>query len=152
VRALCPWAPPVGRLRPLELGPISQSAFPPQSLTSMARVSALVTPARSLALRSDLSRPSVIGWLRTPRTPSLGRFVKVTPGFLQIEPAVLFLALRSMVSCREAPGLYFNHRIWSNLVFSIPKLVYFIYFAYELQIRWFKLQNVHNIILYLFKL
>jgi hypothetical protein len=70
-----------------------------------------------LALRADLGCRSVIGWLRTPRTPSLGYFVKEPPGFLEIEPTVLFLALRPLISCREAPDLYFYHKNWSNLVF-----------------------------------
>jgi hypothetical protein len=35
-------------------------------------------------------------------------------------------------------------------VFWILKLVNFISFAYELQIGWFKLQNIHNVILYFF--
>jgi hypothetical protein len=42
---------------------------------------------------------------------TLGYFVKETPspGFLEIEPAIMFLALRPLISCREAPGLYFYH-------------------------------------------
>jgi hypothetical protein len=50
-------------------------------------------------------------------TPSLGNFVKETPGFLGINPQYVFLASKSLVSCREAPGLYFNHRNKFNLVF-----------------------------------
>ena len=49
-RTLCPCARPVSGLRPLALGPISQPAFPPQSLTSLARISALVRARSCLDL------------------------------------------------------------------------------------------------------
>jgi hypothetical protein len=113
--APCPWAPPIGRLRPLALGSTGQPASVP------SRWPPWPACQRSLALRSDLGRQSVIGWPRTPRTPSLGYFVKEPLGFLEIQPAILFLALRPLVSCREALGLYFNHRNGSNLVFLNSK-------------------------------
>jgi hypothetical protein len=40
---------------------------------------------------------------------------------MEIEPAVLFLAPRPLVSYRESPGLYFNHRNKFNLVFLNSK-------------------------------
>jgi hypothetical protein len=70
-----------------------------------------------LALRADLGCQSVIGWLRTPCTPSCGQSIKEPLGFLEIEPAVLFLALRPLVSCKEAHNLYFYHINRFNLVF-----------------------------------
>jgi hypothetical protein len=60
-----------------------------------------------LALRADLGRRSMIGWLRAPCIPTLGYFVKELPGFLEIELVVLILALTPLVSRREALGLYF---------------------------------------------
>jgi hypothetical protein len=73
--------------------------------------------ARALALRFGLSRPSVIEWLRTPRTPSRGLFLKETLGFLENNPQACVLARRPLVSCREALGLYFYHRNRSDFVF-----------------------------------
>jgi hypothetical protein len=65
----------------------------------------------------DLGRRSVIGWLRTSRTPSRGLFVKETLGFLENNPSSLVFAAEPLVSCKEAPGLYFYHRNRSNFVF-----------------------------------
>jgi hypothetical protein len=90
----------------------------PAPLTSLACLSARThAPACTHALTADLSRRSVIGWLRTPHTPSRGDFVKEPLSFLEIEPVVMFLALRPLVFYREASDLYFYHRNMSNLVF-----------------------------------
>jgi hypothetical protein len=56
------------------------------------------------------------------------------------------------IFCRKAPDLLVYHIIRYNFVFWIPKLFISYFFAYELQIEWFKLQNVHKITLYLLKL
>jgi hypothetical protein len=60
-----------------------------------------------------------------PDTPSVGCFVKETPCFLEIEPVVLFLAFRPLVSYREAPGLCFNHINRFNLLFLNSKTCLF---------------------------
>jgi hypothetical protein len=93
------------------------------------RPSPACQPVLALALGVDLSRRFVIGWLRTPCTPSCGHFVKETLDFLENNPLSLVLACRPLVSCREAPGLYFYLRNRSNFVFWIPKLVYLISFC-----------------------
>jgi hypothetical protein len=56
-----------------------------------------------------------------PHTPLLGYCFKETLGFLEIQLTELFLAPRPLVSCREAPRLYFNHKNGSNLVFLNSK-------------------------------
>jgi hypothetical protein len=146
----CPWAPPVSCLRPLTLGPIGQPIFPPESLATLARLSALVgASTHTLALRFYLGRRSTIERLRIPRTPSHGRFVKETLDFLEINPSSLVFARRPLSFCRKAPDLLVYRRNRPSFVFWIPKLVYFISFSYELQIGWFKLQNVHKIFHYL---
>jgi hypothetical protein len=105
----------------------------PQSLTSLACLSALVrVSARTLALRSDLGL--LIGWLRTPRNPSRGLFVKETLGFLENNLPSLVLARRPLVSCREAPGLYFYHRNRSNFVIEFKKL--FISYLLHMNSKW----------------
>jgi hypothetical protein len=106
---------------------------------------------RSLAHRSNLGRWSWIWWLRRPDTPSRGRFAKETLGFLKTNPSSLSFARRSLFSFKQTTNLLINHRFRPNFVFWTPKLVYLISFKYELQIEWFKLQNVHKIILYLCK-
>jgi hypothetical protein len=131
----------------LALGLTSQPAVPPQSCW-LPWPAYQRSSAHALALRSDLVRRFMIGWLRTPCTPSRGPFVKETLSFLENNSLFLVLARRPLVSCRDGPGIYFYHINRSNFVFWIPKLVNFISFAYELQIGWFKLQNVHKIILY----
>jgi hypothetical protein len=116
-------------LRALALGPAGQRA-PPQSLTPIAHLT-----ARARSLRSDCGRSSAIGWMRFPRTPSRGRFAKETLDFLDINSSSLVFARRPLSICRKAPALLFYRRIGPSFVFSIPKLVYFISFAYELQIE-----------------
>jgi hypothetical protein len=131
---------------PLALGPTSQPALTP------SRWPPWPTCQCALARRSDLGSWYAIGWSRTPDTPSPSNFVKDTTSFLGINPLSCFLVPEPLVSCRETLGLYFNHRNRFKLGFWIPKLVNFITLSYELQMEWFKLQNVHYNIFYLFKL
>jgi hypothetical protein len=99
--------------------PGQSASHAPAPLTSPCLlVSTPPPPARTLALGVDLDRRSVIGGLRTPRTPSCGIFVKENPpGFLENNPRSRFNAIRARISCREALGLYFYHRNMSNFVF-----------------------------------
>jgi hypothetical protein len=56
-----------------------------------------------------------------PDTPSLYLFVKETPSFLEINMSSCFLAPEPLVSFRETPRLYFNHRNWYKLGFLNSK-------------------------------
>jgi hypothetical protein len=149
-RARLPLGPPIGCLHPWRWArPVS----PPSPLTSLACLLTLGhAPTRSLTRGSNIVCWSVIGQPRALDTCSLGNFVKKPLRFPRINPPSCFRAPKSLVSCRETPRLYFNHRNRFNLVFWILKIINFIYFAYKLQIGWFNWQNVHNVILYLFKL
>jgi hypothetical protein len=121
--ALCPWAPPIGCLRALALGPTGQPVFVPSRWPPWSACQRSLTPA--LALRSHVGHWSVTRWPRTPRTPSLVYFVKDPLGFLEIQPSVLFIVLRPLVKYREASGVYFNHRNRFNLVFLVSKTCLF---------------------------
>jgi hypothetical protein len=90
--------------------------------------------------------------MRISHTPLFGSFAKETLGFMRINPPSFVFSRRPLHFCRKTPNLLVYRRIGPSFVFCIPKLVYFISFAYELQIGWFKLQNAHKIFIYLFKL
>ena len=60
--------------------------------------------------------------------------LKTPLGFLRIEPTVLRLYAQSLELLQTDPILLNNYRSGLNFVFQTPKLVYFISFAYELQI------------------
>jgi hypothetical protein len=76
----------------------------PELLTALACLSVLAH-ARVLARGSNLFRYSMIGWPRALDTLSLGNFVKNPLRFPRINPQSYFLAPRSLVSCRETPGV-----------------------------------------------
>jgi hypothetical protein len=141
---------------------LGQRAPRPQRTTDpwVPRVSASTHPGptcQALAstrppTRSNPGHWSRIWWLAGPDTPSRGVFVQETLNFLRFNPSSLVFARRPLWFFIKAPNLLVYRRIRPSFVFWIPKLVYFISFAYELRIKWFKLQNIHKIILYLFKL
>jgi hypothetical protein len=91
-----------------------------------------VTPGSPVSARSTagsvLSRWSEIRQPRMPDTPSLGLFIKVPLNFPRLNLPSWFLAPEPLVSCRETPRLYFNHKNRSKLGFWFPKLVNFITF------------------------
>jgi hypothetical protein len=60
--------------------------------------------------------------------------LKTPSVFLQIEPTVLTLYVQSPELLQTNPILLNNCRFGLNFVFQIPKLIYFISFAYEPQI------------------
>jgi hypothetical protein len=130
-------------LVPLALGP---TGSPPRSLTALARWSVRAR-ARALARGSNPDRRSWIWRLRRPHTPSRGGFAKELLQFPGINPLSLEFACRPLESYKHTPSLLNNHRFGLNFVFQTSKLFYFISFSYELQIEWFKLQNVHKNIL-----
>jgi hypothetical protein len=143
----CPWVPPVGCVRPWRWARLVSPPSPPPRVADFPGLPISARPrARSrLDLISGVDLWSD-GWEHP--IPLRVVFVKETLSFLENNLPFLVLARRPLVSCRDGPRLYFYHRNRSNFVFWIPKLVNFISFAYELQIGWFKLQNVHKIILY----
>jgi hypothetical protein len=77
--------------------------------------------AHVLARRSNLGLWSEIQRPREPDTLSLGNFVKKPLGFPRINPSSCFVAPWPLDSCREAPGLHFNHKNRFNLVFLNSK-------------------------------
>jgi hypothetical protein len=135
-------------LVPLTLGLTDPSASRPPSLTALARWSVhACARVRALARGSNLGRRSWIRRLRRPCTPSRGSFAKEPLEFPGINPTSLEFVRRPLESYKWTPGLLNNDRFGLNFVFQTSKLVYFISFSYELQIEWFKLQNVHKNIL-----
>jgi hypothetical protein len=107
--------------------------YDPRELPGLSTISPVIGqgvtswPAcqRTLALGADLGCRSVIGWLRTPRTPSCGFFVKEPLWFQRINMWSYFIVSRPLVSCRESHELYFNHRNRFNLVFLNAKTCLF---------------------------
>jgi hypothetical protein len=96
-----PWAPLVGRLRPLALGPTGQPAFAAEPLIALACLSALARAhVRALARGSNIVCWSMIGWLRALDNLSHGNFVKKPLRFPRINLSSCFLAPRPLVSCR----------------------------------------------------
>jgi hypothetical protein len=89
---------------------------------------------RSRVTTSNIGRPFSIGWQRSPDTLSLWLFCLRPLGFLRIEPVVLTLYAQAPELLQTDPTLLNNCRFGLNFVFQIPKLIYFISFAYEPQI------------------
>jgi hypothetical protein len=62
-------------------------------------------------LKVDLKCRSMIGWLRTPRTPSRGIFVKETLSFLENNPLSCVLAHRPLVLAEKPLDFIFTTQI-----------------------------------------
>jgi hypothetical protein len=122
----------------LPLGLARQSY--PRSLTSRAHLSALVHRIWSRSFVRDRA-------VEMARYPFTCKFVKETLDFLVINPPSCKFARRPLSSYKQTPDLLNNHRIRPSFVFQTSKLVYFMSFSYELQIKWLKLQNVTRNIL-----
>jgi hypothetical protein len=137
-RTLRPW-PACQRPCLLALGPLGQCAIPLCRWCPWPAYQHLPARTRALGRRSNLGRRFLIQRLDSPDTPSRGSFIKETLSLFRINPPSLVFARRPVYSCRLNLGLLNILRIRPNFIFWIPKLVYFISFAYELQIQWFKL-------------
>jgi hypothetical protein len=143
-RAPRAWTPPVGRWCLWhEAQPVSSLPCP-QWLTALAHWSVC---ARMLAHGSNLSHRSWIRRMRKHWTPPRDGFAKEPFRFPGINPSSLEFECKPLESYKRTPVLLNNHRFGLNFVFQTSKLDYLISFSYELQIKWFKLQNVHRNIL-----
>jgi hypothetical protein len=141
--------------RPYRSAPVPPNAgsdwsarLPPQLLTPPARLSAFARPrACALFCGSNLNHSYVIKQSRLSDTRSGFDFAKRTLSSRVIEPTVLRLYAQAPKLYKQTPALLNNYRIGTIFIFQTSKFVYFISFSYELQIEWFKLQNVHKNIL-----